>query len=78
MWGARGAFLPAAAMVGYGCDGCWRRKSDRPTVGIVKIVYGSIFLYSYIIPIVSKRGNTLKSVKRAHNLSVSGEEEVRA
>jgi hypothetical protein len=21
MWGARGPFLPAAAMVGYGCDG---------------------------------------------------------
>jgi hypothetical protein len=43
VWGARGPFLPAAAMVGYGCDGCWRRTSDRPTVGIVKIVYGSIF-----------------------------------
>jgi hypothetical protein len=42
VWGARGPF-PPAAMVGYGCDGCWRRTSDRPTVGIVEIVYRSIF-----------------------------------
>jgi hypothetical protein len=46
----RGPFPPAAAMVGYGCDGCWRRTSDQPTVGIVKIVYESIFLYSYVVP----------------------------
>jgi hypothetical protein len=45
VWGARGPFPPAAAMVGYGCDGCWRHTSDRPTVGIVKIVYGSIFIF---------------------------------
>ena len=44
VWGARGPFPPVAAMVGYGCDGCWRHTSDRPTVGIVEIVYGSIFL----------------------------------
>jgi hypothetical protein len=25
--------------------GCWRLTSDLPTVGIVKIVYGSIFLF---------------------------------
>jgi hypothetical protein len=25
--------------------GHWRRTSDRPTVGIVEIVYGSIFLF---------------------------------
>jgi hypothetical protein len=32
VWGTRGPFLPAAAMVGYGCVGCrWRRTSDRPT-----------------------------------------------
>jgi hypothetical protein len=43
VWGARGPFPPAVAMVGYGCDGCWRRTSDQPTVGIVEIVYGSIF-----------------------------------
>ncbi len=40
-------------MVGYGCDGCWRHTSDRPTVGIVNSVYGSIFLYSYVVPIHS-------------------------
>jgi hypothetical protein len=43
VWGARGPFPPAAAMVGYGCDGCWRHTSDQPTVEIVKIVYRSIF-----------------------------------
>ncbi len=53
MWRARGPFPPAAAMVGYGCDGCWRRTSDPPTVGIVEIVYGSIFFYSYVVPIHS-------------------------
>jgi hypothetical protein len=51
--GARGLFPLAAAMVGYGCDGCWRRTSDPPTVGIVEIVYGSIFFYSYVVPIHS-------------------------
>jgi hypothetical protein len=25
--------------------GRWRRTSDQPTVGIVKIVYGSFFLF---------------------------------
>ncbi len=53
VWGARRPFPPAAAMVGYGCDGCWRRMSGRPTVGIVEIVYGSIFFYSYVVPIHS-------------------------
>jgi hypothetical protein len=53
VWGARRPFPPAAAMVGYGGDGCWRRTSDRPTVGIVDIVYGSIFFYSYVVPIHS-------------------------
>ncbi len=43
VWGARGPFPPAAAMVGYGCDGCWRRTLDQPTVEIVKIEYGSSF-----------------------------------
>jgi hypothetical protein len=28
MWGTRGLFLPAAAMVGYGCVGRWRLTSD--------------------------------------------------
>ncbi len=56
VWGTRGPFPLAAAMVGYGCDvdvGRWRRTSDRPTVGIVKIVYGSIIFYSYLHPIQS-------------------------
>ncbi len=46
MWGARGLFPPVAAMVGYGCVGrCWPLEAYvRSTyLGIVKIVYGSIF-----------------------------------
>ncbi len=46
MWGARGPFTPAAAMVGYGCVGwCWPLEAYvRLTyLGIVNIVYGSIF-----------------------------------
>jgi hypothetical protein len=31
--------------------GCWRHTSDRSTVGIVEIVYGSIFFSSYVDPI---------------------------
>jgi hypothetical protein len=46
MWGARGPFSPAAAMVGYGCVG-WCRPLEayvRSTyLGILKIVYGSNF-----------------------------------
>jgi hypothetical protein len=48
MWGTRGAFLPAAAMVGYGCVGrCWPLEADvrSSTVGKVEIVYRSIFLF---------------------------------
>ncbi len=48
MWGARGPFLPTAAMVRYGCVGwCWPLEAYvRLTyLGIVKIVYGSIFLF---------------------------------
>ncbi len=48
MWGTRGPFLPVAAMVGYGCVGwCWPLEAYiRSTyLGIVKIVYGSIFLF---------------------------------
>ncbi len=33
--------------------GRWRRMSDQPTVGIVEIVYGSNFFYSYVDPIYS-------------------------
>ena len=46
MWGTSGLFLPAVVMVGYGCVGDvghWRLTSDQPNVGIVKIVYRSIF-----------------------------------
>jgi hypothetical protein len=46
MWGARGPFPPAVAMVGYGCVGwCWPLEAYvRSTyLGIVKIVYGSFF-----------------------------------
>jgi hypothetical protein len=46
MWGTRGPFPPAGAMVGYGCVGlCWPLEAYiRLTyLGIVKIVYGSIF-----------------------------------
>jgi hypothetical protein len=46
IWGARGPFLSAAAMVAMVvlvAVGRWRLMSDRPTVGMVKIVYGRIF-----------------------------------
>ncbi len=55
MWGARGPFLSAVAMVSYGCVGwCWPLEAYvRSTyLGIVKIVYKSIF-YSYVDPIHS-------------------------
>ncbi len=48
MWGTRRPFPPAAAMVDYGCVGwCWPLEAYvRSTyLGIVKIVYGSIFLF---------------------------------
>jgi hypothetical protein len=44
MLGARGSFLPAAAMVGYGVIGRWRLTLDRPPVEILNIVYGSNFI----------------------------------
>ncbi len=43
---------PWSAMVVLVNVGHWRHMSDWPTVGIVKIVYGSIF-YSYVDPIHS-------------------------
>ncbi len=55
MWGARGPFPPAAAMVGYGCVvWCWPLEAYvRSTyLGIGKIVYG-VFFYSYVDPIHS-------------------------
>jgi hypothetical protein len=55
MWGTRGPFLPAAVIVGYGWVGDvgrWKLMSDRPNVGIVKIVYG-FFFHSYVDPIHS-------------------------
>ncbi len=56
MWGTRGPFLPAAAMVGYGCVvdvGRCRLTSDQPTVGMVEIFYGINCFYSYVDPIYS-------------------------
>jgi hypothetical protein len=47
MWGTRGPFLPAvamSAMVVLVNVGRLRLTSDQSTVGIVKIVFGSIFL----------------------------------
>jgi hypothetical protein len=46
MWGSRGPFLLAAAMLAMVVlvDVVhWRLTSDQSTVGIVKIVYRSIF-----------------------------------
>jgi hypothetical protein len=48
MWGTRGHFCQWwqwSAMVVLVNVGHWRLPSDRTTVGIVKIVYGSIFLF---------------------------------
>ncbi len=42
-----------SAMVVMVDVGRWRHTSDQPTVGIVEIVYGSIFFYSYVHPIQS-------------------------
>jgi hypothetical protein len=42
---------PWLAMVVLVIVGHWRLMSDQPIVGIVKIVCGSIFFYSYIEPI---------------------------
>jgi hypothetical protein len=56
MWGPSGAFLPAAAMVGYGCVGqCWPLEAD------VRLTYcrnsrnclRKYFFHSYVDPIYS-------------------------
>jgi hypothetical protein len=56
MWGTRGKFLPAAAMVGYGCAGqCWPLEAN------VRLTYcrnslnclPKYFFYSYVYPIHS-------------------------
>ncbi len=55
MGGARGPFLPATALVDYGCVGwCWPLEAYvRLTyLGIEKKIYGGIF-YSYVDPIHS-------------------------
>jgi hypothetical protein len=44
---------PWLAMIVLVDVGCWRLTSDQPTVGIVKIVYGSNFFNSYVDPIHS-------------------------
>jgi hypothetical protein len=52
MWGARGPFQPAAAMVCYGCVGCcWLLEANvRSTYyrNSKKNVYGSDLFYSYV------------------------------
>jgi hypothetical protein len=51
MWGARGPFMPATAMVSYGCVGCcWslEAKVRSMPVGLIKVVYISNFFYSYV------------------------------
>jgi hypothetical protein len=54
MWDTRGPFSPPwPAMVVLVDVGRWRLTSDQPTVGIVTIVHGSIFFYSYVDPIHS-------------------------
>jgi hypothetical protein len=42
-----------SAMVVLVNVGHWRLATDQPTIGIVKIVNGSIFFYSYVDPIHS-------------------------
>jgi hypothetical protein len=44
---------PWSAMVVLVVVGRWRLMSDQSTVGIVKIVYGSIYFYSYVDPVHS-------------------------
>jgi hypothetical protein len=56
MWGTRGAFLPAAAMVGYDCVGqCWPLEAYvRSTYcRISKNCLPKYFCYSYVDPIHS-------------------------
>jgi hypothetical protein len=55
--GALGGYFcwrrPWLAIVVLVIVGRWRLTSDQPTVGIVKIVYGSNFFRSYVEPIHS-------------------------
>jgi hypothetical protein len=56
MWALGGHFRrwrPWSAMVVLVDDDSWRLTSDQPTVGIIKNVYGSFFIYSYVDPIYS-------------------------
>jgi hypothetical protein len=56
MWGTRGPYTPAAAMVGYGCVGrCWQLEAN------IRLTYcrnskncqRKYFFYSYVDPIYS-------------------------
>jgi hypothetical protein len=56
VWGARGPFLPAAAMVGYGCDGwCWPLEAYVRSTNCrnSKNCQRKYFFYSYMHPIQS-------------------------
>jgi hypothetical protein len=55
VWGTRGPFLPVAVMVGLAVlvdVGRWRLTSDQSIVGIVEIVYKSIFFIPMYIPYI--------------------------
>ncbi len=56
VWGARGPFPPAAAMVGYGCDGwCWPLEAYVTSTNCrnCKNCLWKYFFYSYVVPIHS-------------------------
>ena len=65
---------PWLAMVVMVHVGRWRCTSDRSTVGIVQIVYGSIFFYSYVDPIhfLTSDPAAKKERFRPSNFVVSG------
>ena len=56
MWGTRGPYLPAAAMVGYGCVGwCWQLEANVRSTYCrnSKTFLWKYFFYSYVDPIHS-------------------------
>ncbi len=56
IWGTRGAFLPAVAMVGYGCVGqCWLLEADIRSTYCrnSRNCLRKYFLYSFVDPIYS-------------------------
>ncbi len=56
MWGTRGPYLPAAAIVGYGCVGrCWQLEANLRSTYCrnSKNCLRKYFFYSYVDPIYS-------------------------